>query len=398
MGNALSNRQTTALLIATALFLLACTGNEPTPTRVRDPMAQQFQQLQTETAQLREETASLQTQLQNQPLDQERTALANTEPTPTGPTPAPTPHAVAIPTPSGPGICSRSPTVQRDILERLGMSSCRTVTNDELFRITGLLNGHQLKAGDLAGLVNLEALSLSGDYTLPPGTFAGSAIQNLTIGNVGIHPNAFDGMIHLKQLRFDQTQEIPPLTAPVFATLESLDLDLYRNDNASTAQSPPSADFLASLLGLKHFQIYQATRPDKTNLPSSNWQGDQPNFLLPSDLFKNNPNLESMNIRYSHSWNDDLGVRYRLVVPHDIVSQLTSLEAISIRQELFIADRPEDAPKLELSPQSPLGRYLTPPTPLPDNWRDTDLYKALFRWHELSDPPLGSISASLPDE
>ena len=397
--NTLSIVRTTTLLLATALLLLACTGTDPTPTRVRDPMTHQYQQLQTETAQLREETASLRNQLQTRSLEREKDDLAIAPPDDLVPTPIPTPTTVVIPTPSGPGICGRSPAVQQAILNSLRISSCRTVTNDELFRITELTGDlGQLKAGDLSGLVNLKQLTVSGDYTLPAGTFAGAAIQHLTVGEMAIHPNAFDGMINLEQLRFSRTEEIPPLTAPVFATLESLDLDLFDSNDISHAQSPPNPALLASMPGLKYFEVYQATKPDDTALTSSNWQDDQPQFLLPSDLFKNNPNLESVNVRYSHSWNDDLGVRYRLVVPHDIVSHLTNLKAVSIRQELHIADRPEKAPKLELSPESPLGQYLTPPNPLPNDWKDTRQYKDLFLWHEFSDPPLQSISARLPQE
>ena len=87
-------------------------------------------------------------------------------------TPAPAPTQLMIPTPAGPGICGRTPEIQQAILSTLRISSCRLVTNEELFRITVFynlpaqgvsLNFTELKEGDLAGLVNLKFIYIKGE-------------------------------------------------------------------------------------------------------------------------------------------------------------------------------------------------------------------------------------------
>ena len=76
-----------------------------------------------------------------------------------------------IPTPSGPGICGRSPEVQRVILKDLKINLCEIVSEGELFRITDLEVGMEsAKAGDFQGLVNVRKLGV-GAKSVEPGTF-----------------------------------------------------------------------------------------------------------------------------------------------------------------------------------------------------------------------------------
>lgn len=60
-------------------------------------------------------------------------------------------------------ICSRSPAVQRAILDALGLSLCRAATHDELFRIESLDldSARSIKEGDFRGLVNLSYLGMN---------------------------------------------------------------------------------------------------------------------------------------------------------------------------------------------------------------------------------------------
>ena len=74
-----------------------------------------------------------------------------------------------------PGICGRTPIVQEVILQTLRASSCRFVTNEELYRITEFRNlsgdyegWGQFKAGDLDGLVNLKETFLSSTWQESP--------------------------------------------------------------------------------------------------------------------------------------------------------------------------------------------------------------------------------------
>ena len=86
------------------------------------------------------------------------------EPAPTyTPYPTLTPYPTATPAPilTG-GICWRSPKVQEWILHRLRVHWCEPVNHGELFRITeGFPVSFPLQPGDLAGLANVPALSVT---------------------------------------------------------------------------------------------------------------------------------------------------------------------------------------------------------------------------------------------
>ena len=58
-------------------------------------------------------------------------------------------------------ICQRSIAIQEALLEKLRIQYCRYITGEELIRVTKLeIRTDKLKPGDLAGLQNLESLSL----------------------------------------------------------------------------------------------------------------------------------------------------------------------------------------------------------------------------------------------
>ena len=85
-------------------------------------------------------------------------ATATPEPTAT-PRSAPT---VARPSANA-GICYRTPELQRWVIQRLGIPSCRLITEPELYRITdGLDIPAVLKPGDLDGLANVPAVVING--------------------------------------------------------------------------------------------------------------------------------------------------------------------------------------------------------------------------------------------
>ena len=85
------------------------------------------------------------------------------------PTPAPAATVAPTPTPAPTrpagetGICYRTPEVQRWIIRRLGIQSCRLITEPELFRITDAFTDPViLKPGDLAGFANVPQVSIAG--------------------------------------------------------------------------------------------------------------------------------------------------------------------------------------------------------------------------------------------
>ena len=108
------------------------------------------------------------------------------------------PKAAASPppteAPTRPGICGRSPAMQKVILEKLGTSSCREVTTDELFRITELpaVEWSSIpKPGDFKGLVNLTQFNYedpretNSQTALPAQTFRG--LEGITEMNLAVN-------------------------------------------------------------------------------------------------------------------------------------------------------------------------------------------------------------------
>ena len=165
---------------------------QPNPTFYQQRLAQTIEAVTGEFTALRTETAESQGTADS---DRDR-QTKNAQPTPAKSTQNPqlttTPTPVVLAPPAGPGICGRSPAIQEAILITLRSPSCRIVTAEELYRIQCFKNiRHDCeqpnwrwgqngpKAGDFAGLVNLRQISISGKFTIPAGTFTGSAIDHL---------------------------------------------------------------------------------------------------------------------------------------------------------------------------------------------------------------------------
>ena len=103
------------------------------------------------------------------------------------PTPAPTVAPTPTPAPTRPafdtGICYRTPEMQRWIIQKLQIPSCRLITEPELYRIEEGLNGI-FKPGDLSGLANVPSVGIygyCGDWT--DADHAAAVLQ-------GFNPNA----------------------------------------------------------------------------------------------------------------------------------------------------------------------------------------------------------------
>ena len=305
--------------------------------------------------------------------------------TPATPQPTPPPARVVIPTPSGTGICGRSPEVQQAILRALSTSSCRLVSNEELYRITSSYTFGTLRSGDLAGLVKLKGLSITGNEPLPPGAFAGASIEQLNVKEAHLSPGTFNDMISIKSLNitFGESQQIPTLTDPVFAELEQLHLRFNEWRRQPDVSIPPQGNELINLKALKHFSIYANTRPDSEKLKPTDLPGTKKPFAIPASLFAANTKLETIDMNYRHQGNK--GVSFQLVVPHTLVEHLHNLKKITIGQNLKIPARTFQAPPLALSPKSPLGKHLTPPDPLPEDWGNPHSYSDLNRWYYWKD-------------
>ena len=195
-----------ALMVALILMLtLACSGDDPTPALETDRTQQEL--LRT-IDRMDSEMKALQQEME----ESKETRDAD--------------EASASEEQTTPGICGRTPMVQEVILQTLRASSCRFVTNEELYRITEFRNlsgdyegWGQFKAGDLDGLVNLKEIWIGGDFTLPAGTFKGAGISQLQLSGVTLSPGVFEGMVAIGSLSIYGMEEFPTLDAKVFAGL-----------------------------------------------------------------------------------------------------------------------------------------------------------------------------------
>ncbi len=112
------------------------------------------------------------------------------------------------PAPASPGICGRSPSIQRGITRTLNIQSCRSITGDELYRLTHFHADiwTDLRAGDFSGMVNVTRLTLTGreEFKIPKGAFQGlDSLKKMTISfhpQGAIEPGAFQGLPNLQEL------------------------------------------------------------------------------------------------------------------------------------------------------------------------------------------------------
>ena len=131
----------------------------------------------------------------------------------TGPTPV---------TIAGPGICGRTPEIQKTLINQLGIRSCRAINETELYRVRKIgFSTKSIKPGDLTGFVNLKTLTISGlNEPMTPGVFNG--LKSLTSLNISMNlpeeektatfgARAFQGMPELKDLRIHNSSEKTPL-------------------------------------------------------------------------------------------------------------------------------------------------------------------------------------------
>jgi len=299
--------------------------------------------------------------------------IVTTTPRPTArPTATPAPEARFIPpTPSGPGICGRTPEVQQALIETLKIASCRLITEHELYRIRDLpdIRAPELKAGDFAGLVNLYSLSVevqrSEDGTpavIPAGAFADSRIKHLQIGsppNSNSHATIEDGAFggaYVESLSVSLATEGP----------------IYDRQGEITGHHAPGRlpDRLPeSLIRLSvrgdirrlDWRVFQ-TLPELENLSLTHDQGRSgPShegtatpfvIALPTGAFDGNPKLKALELEVDSSYGTGT---YRidvvLLAEHEHLVQVF-IAGLDIR-----GPKPDGLP-IRLHPDSPAAAYV----------------------------------------
>ena len=359
------------LAIATAITLavvIACSGDEPPPTdrpdRSQPQLEQTIEAMDTEIAALQTEMA----ETQGAPGVGRPTKSGQPSPTEpsTTPTPPATPTPLAIASPTGPGICGRSPQIQTAILNTLEINLCSVVSPPELLRITALptLHADTLKPGDFRDLVNLQGITLIAP-TIPAGAFLG--LENLKYMKLDLYthssvaPGAFQGLDNLEHLTIEtrkpDSEQEDTLLIPNFDRMPKLKY-LQMGHIPELYVEAITDQFFKGLPSLEELTIrLNSNQQDETKDATA---------TLPSGLFAHNPNLTTINFTVRSLSN------VAIQVPKDLFEKNTELQTLNIDGKNYHlpttifrhieklenlrleGNRGKDKPELELSTTSPL--------------------------------------------
>ena len=336
--------------------------NPPTPDLTKEALIQELEELQ-------ENVETLRTQQNN--------GRAEVIPTPSltkNQSTAVLPTAVTIPTPTGPGICGRSPQIQEAILLTIGSPYCRTVEVAELYRIRCFKENPRLsctssrlewgfpgpKPGDFADLVNLSQLNIGTQSNIPAGTFTGSSIENLTLNVDGVDPGAFEGAT-IGTLTITAKRSLPENALPTSVT--NLKLKIVTQPTDLRGDMLKGLSKLENLeLALHAYENYKKFQEAVKTLAlwdesKESWQADKILFHMPSDIFVTNTALKSVGL-YARTHLDNSGTYPATAnVDRSTFSGLGELEHLSI-YNLQVRDHTSGTPPLALNTTSPLHRHM----------------------------------------
>ena len=296
------------------------------------------------------------------------------------PTPAAPPAATATPVQEGqrPGICGRSPAIQDAILSKIGTVSCRTVTVDELFRITGLppvaWTGLP-KPGDFTGLNNVTAFDFTDPgetesaRSLPPNVFTGlSGVQSMTLEVHGLEANALAGMDSLTNLTLNVPTEgaIHPGAFAGLPELERLSLRAAApaSEEFDKREFLPVLDRLPSIhtveleaegwiIPLKAGQFKNLPNLQRVYITGA-IPAEEPLkvYWMPASLFQNNARLSGLEVTIH-------GPVSIVKAPPELVEHLQGLRRLAFRYTPAEDAPDEDKLRLRLSISSPLLEEIT---------------------------------------
>ena len=329
------------------------------PMQTIDAMAQEIKALQTKAA-VPTETA--------EPDETEHSAQLepNEAPATLQPTPPPATEVI-IPTRSGPGICNRSPAIQEAILLTLKATSCRTVTEAELYRIQCFRNiRHECenphlrwgkaepRPGDFAGLVNLRYLETLTTSPIRPNTFAGSSITNLKLTALSIDKGAFQGA-QIESLEL-HTEGIPSRgTLP--ASLKHLQI------TTTAPLEPMTGNEFEDLINLEWLTIHIRRAEGREEFQKLHKGEDADSieitFTLPAQMTHKNTKLRGIQIAAVN--HGDSSRAAHITVDDSLFAHLTELEYLAIGN-LKTANHLSGNPPLSLNTRSPLHQYLNDPS------------------------------------
>ena len=245
---------------------------------------------------------------------------------------------MTITTPAGPGICGRSPDIQKAILHNLTLNLCQVISDAELFRITHIsgtsankLSLDYVRAGDFQGLINVQSLGLRSTNIQPRGL---AGLDNLKKLELSIAPGgtlakgAFQDLESLETLSIDVSEDasVEPGAFQGLTNLETLHLN-----------GLPTMQILDGMPNLTHIKTHwvqtpssQAPLQNLPNLQSADigvWfqnEDSSTRFQLPNDMFKANPKLNSVRLAPTARQGDAIHL------PRDLFSNNLLLERVEI--------------------------------------------------------------------
>ena len=223
----------------------------------------------------------------------------------------------------------------------LRLSSCRFVTDEELYRITNWrsLSGSSSndiqwvtppQPGDFDGLINLRRpINVDGDFSLVEGAFQGlDGLRALRVHVTGVDAGAFKGLPALESLEVsirDVAETPSRVVLPVFDEMPSL-------------KTLGIGIGYGATLDLKANQF--ANLPNLETIGIEGHRDNEGSFILPSGLFEHNSALKNVEIRLDYP--------NVIRIPVDTFANLHNLESLAI----YGSD--SDELSLALSPRSPL--------------------------------------------
>ena len=371
----------------TLVAIVACSGDEPPPTDRPDRSQPQLEQtieatdteiaaLQTETAesdrsqpQLEQTVEALDTEIaafQNDTAESDTTPDRDHQPpatdqtdmnTPGSPLSTNTPTPVEAMKPTGPGICGRSPVIQRILLADLNISLCHAVTTPELFRITEFgVAMNSAQQGDFEGLVNVQDMVVSANKFEPRALSGLDSLERLTLvvfPDTSLAPTALEGLDELTNLTIQKTTgdqnaedtvELPGF--PELPKLKELVIDKVKSHQDNTWPE----DMFTKLPALEVLEINYELFTTKGKLGFS------------PDLFKNNAQLKVVTIRKATPprYEDS---HITIEIPENLFQHNTLLEEITFEGSIFGIPRDTFAKlhnlkELQLSQQRIAGERL----------------------------------------
>ena len=282
------------MIILMATLATACSSDTPEPGTdpSRQDLLDTIERMDREMNTLQEEVEEL-----RKPAETVESRTITLEPAKTRSTmqtATPTPEMTRTPAESGPGICGRTPEIQKAILESLDIDLCQVITPGEMFRITSFkVKTDTVRPGDFQGMINVKEMEVE-TRIVETGAFTGLdglEEMQLTAYTYGaIAAGAFQGLAKLEEMTIQTSSPSSgeyTLSLPDFDPMENLK-HLKLGEIPTLYPDTISGDLFTNLPSLETVEL-QILRKETEN-------GETEVHLLPV-LFASNRTLKAASMK-----------------------------------------------------------------------------------------------------